>query len=447
MSSGQAPAGEGSDAVLEAPELAAFRRRVRQFLDIDGPAALRAAALADQSAVGRNGTDQGGVDRGRADQDSTAKGHDVARARAWRRALYDAGLAGLEYPPSYGGQGLSAAHRAIWSQESTGKIPSEHSVFGIGLSMALPTIAELGSETVKERFIPAGLSGEEIWCQLYSEPGAGSDLAALATRAVLDGDEWVVTGQKVWTSGAQHSDMAVLLARTDVDAPKHRGITMLLLPMKQPGVTVRPLRQMTGHAEFNEVFIDEARIPAEWVIGEIGDGWRTGVKLLAHERVATGVASMANAGLERQWARVPIPVVQLIELVRAHGVARDPLIRQDLAQLWINEQIVAYLRQRGDVHPSIGKLWRTVQGRAAAELAAHVAFRGSLAWEHGDEDAVFFSYQFLNCRGMSMGGGTDEVQRNTLGERVLGLPREPSVDRDVPFRQILRSVSERERSA
>jgi alkylation response protein AidB-like acyl-CoA dehydrogenase len=370
---------------------------------------------------------------------------DVRRARVYRAALFDAGLAGLDYPRSFGGQELRAEYLEIFAEESKGKVPSENSIFGIGVGMALPTVRDHCTEPVKERFLAKGLRGEEIWCQLYSEPGAGSDLASLSTKAIRDGDEWVVTGQKVWTSGAQHSDVAILLVRTDPDAPKHRGVTMLIMPMKQPGVTVRPLRQMTGDAEFNEVFFDEARVPADWVVGEINDGWRAAVALLAHERIQTGVASMSNSGTERLWSRVPIPVVQLIELARQHDRLGDPLVRQELAQLWINERIVGFLRERSAdpttaVSPSIGKLWRTIQGRAGNELAARLQFSMSPAWVDGDEDSEFFAFQFLNCRGMSMGGGTDEIQKNTLGERVLGLPREPQVDKNTPFNEILKGV-------
>ncbi len=367
-------------------------------------------------------------------------GDDLAIAKAWRRALFDAGLAGLTIPRDYGGQGLDASYQRVWEQESAGRIPSQDVTFQIGIGMAVPTILEYGSESLKQRFVAPALAGEEIWCQLYSEPGAGSDLAALATRAERDGDEWRVSGQKVWTSGAQHSQMAILLARTNIDVPKHRGITMFVLPMEQDGVQVRPLRQMTGNAEFNEVFIDDAVIPGDWVIGEVDGGWGLAVALLAHERVATGVASMRNVGSERQWGRVPIPVAQLIEA--ADGHLDDPTVRQQAARLWGNEKIVGWLGQRR-VHPSIGKLWRTRQGRAAADFAARVHFGGGLAWEAGDADSEFFAFQFLNCRGMSMGGGTDEIQRNTLGERVLGLPREPSADRDVAFRDIPRSGATR----
>lgn len=364
----------------------------------------------------------------------------VQRAKSWQSRLFDAGLAGIDYPAEFGGRGLSADHAQAYAEVTRGKIPRETSVFGIGIGMALPTIRDFGSDELKERFLRPGLRGEEIWCQLYSEPGAGSDLAALTTKAVLDGDEWIVSGQKVWTSGAQHSQFGILIARTDSDAPKHRGITMMVIPMEQPGVTVRPLVQMTGEAEFNEVFMDEARIPKSWVIGEVNDGWRTAVALLAHERVQTGTASMNSATSQRSKSgRVPIPVGQLIELAREKGRIDDPLIRQQLAELHSGQRIVAFLGARDGLSPSIGKLWRTKQGRAAAELAAELAFPASPAWEHDDADADYFAFHFLNCRGMSLGGGTDEIQRNTLGERALGLPREPGPDKNTPFSELLKN--------
>ncbi len=364
----------------------------------------------------------------------------VDRARAWRGRLFDAGLGAIDYPVEYGGRGLDADHVSVFADVSRGQVPRESSVFGIGVGMALPTIRDHGSDEMKQRFLRPGLRGEEIWCQLYSEPGAGSDLASLTTRAVLDGDEWIVSGQKVWTSGAQHSQFGILIARTEPDAPKHRGITMFVLPMEQPGVTVRPLVQITGEAEFNEVFIDEARIPRTWVIGEVNEGWRTAVALLAHERVQTGTASMnSSTGQRSKAGRVPIPVGQLIDLARERRRIDDPLIRQQLATLHTGERVVAVLGARSGIHPSIGKLWRTRQGRAAAELAAQLAFPTSPAWEEGDRDADYFAFQFLNCRGMSLGGGTDEIQRNTLGERALGLPREPGPDKDTPFSQLLKN--------
>jgi alkylation response protein AidB-like acyl-CoA dehydrogenase len=332
----------------------------------------------------------------------------------------------------------------VYLEESRGRIPSVESVYGIGIGMALPTVRDHGSAALRSRVLRPGLRGEEIWCQLYSEPNAGSDLASLATRAERDGDEWVVTGQKVWTSGAQHADMAILIARTDPDAPKHRGITMFVLPMRQPGVTVRPLRQMTGVAEFNEVFLDGARVPADWIVGDRNDGWRMATALLAHERVQTGTASVLGSRTEKRKAgRNPLPAEQLVALARAHGRADDPEVRQQLAVAHTGEQVMRWLGTRR-VHPSIGKLWRTRQGRFAADVAARLQFPAGVAWSPDDAEADYWQYHLMNCRGMSLGGGTDEVQRNTLGERVLGLPREPAVDADVPFRALLRNRTTRD---
>ena len=367
------------------------------------------------------------------------------RARAWRAALFDNGLAAIDYPTEHGGRGLGAAHVQAYREVSRGRVPREDAVFGIGVGMAMPTLRDHGSDELQARFLRPGLRGDDIWCQMYSEPGSGSDLASLSTRAILDGDEWIVTGQKVWTSGAQHSQYAILLARTDVDLPKHRGITMFVLPVEQAGVTVRPLVQMTGESEFNEVFLDEARIPRDWVVGELNGGWATAVALLAHERVQTGTASMSGSADQRSKAgRSPIPVAQLIDLARGRGRLGDPLVRQDLARLHAGERIVGWLGARSGIHPSIGKLWRTRQGRAAADLAASLAFPASPAWgpdltDDGNAEDDYFAYHILNCRGMSLGGGTDEIQRNTLGERALGLPREPGPDRDTPFRDLLKN--------
>ena len=398
-------------------DLEAFRSYVREFFD-GLPARLDA---------------QSGVTDG--DHDP----RQVVRAKAWRAALYDAGLAGYGYPMEAGGLGDRAAEHAIFQEESRGRVPAVEATFGIGIGMALPVIRDHGSDEMRHRFIRPGLRGDEIWCQLYSEPNAGSDLASLATKAERDGDEWVVTGQKVWTSGAQHADMAILLARTDGDLPKHRGITMFVLPMRQPGVTVRPLRQMTGVAEFNEVFIDEARIPLGWIVGDLNDGWRMGTALLAHERVQTGTSSVLGSRDEQRKAgRNPLPVQQLIELARATGRAGDRDVRQALATAYTGEQLMRWLGARR-AHPSIGKLWRTRQGRHAADIAAALQFPAGVAWDADDVTADYWQYHVLNCRGMSLGGGTDEIQRNTLGERVLGLPKEPAVDGDVPFSSLLRN--------
>ena len=362
----------------------------------------------------------------------------LARARAYRAALDDAGLAGVSYPTAVGGQGLSADYEQALRRASLDLLPGEEALFGIGIGMAIPTIAEYASPELQKRFIKPALRGEEIWCQLYSEPGAGSDLAGLTATAVRDGDEWIVNGQKVWTSGAQHADLAILIARTDSDLPKHRGITMFACPMDQPGVTVRPLVQMTGVAEFNEVFLDDARIPADWVIGEVNGGWALAVALLAHERTALGRGTKTDDAAKSKAGRAPLPFDGLLALAREHGATADPTVRQALAQVYIGEKIIPWVAARKR-HPSIGKLWRTIQGRHAAQVAHTLNGPRAVAWSNDDRDADYWQYHVLNCRGMSLGGGTDEIQRNTLGERVLGLPREPGPDRETPFRELPRN--------
>ncbi len=362
----------------------------------------------------------------------------LERSRAFLAARYDAGLGALDYPVADGGRGFDHRHVDVYRREAVGRTSDDGgSGFGIGLDMCLPTIRDHGSADLRQRFLSPGLRGDEHWCQLYSEPGAGSDLAGLTTRAVRDGDEWVVTGQKVWTSGADHADFGILLARTDWDVPKHAGVSMLVIPMRQPGVEVRSLHQMTDVAHFNEVFLDEARVPMDWVVGEPGDGWRMAVALLVHERSSIG----------KGGGRQPIPTDRLIGLARSTGRSEDPVVRQDLASLATGTRIIEWLNLRTGIHPSIPKLWRTRQGRAAADVAAGLAYPGGVAWEgdrmgatepgrFNDPDGSHWAYGICDSRALSLGGGTDEVQRNTLGERVLGLPREPATDRDVPFSQV-----------
>ena len=344
----------------------------------------------------------------------------VGRARAWRNALFDAGLAGFGIPVEYGGRAEPADGARRLQRLARGRVPSEEGTFGIGLNMAVPTMLQYGSPELCARFIPPALRGDEIWCQLYSEPGAGSDLPSLSTRAVLDGDEWVVNGQKVWTSGAHNSDLGILLARTG-EQPGKAGISMMVMPMHQPGVDVRPLRQMTGHAEFNEVFFTDARVPRDWVVGEVNDGWRAATQLLAHERSSLGAGS--DDGERKASGSAALPVHFLLELAARTGAAADPLVRQELARAHTGEMVMTWLSKRRGVHPSIGKLWRTKQARHAASVVA--AINPSMIAHEDDDDAQFWQYHVLNSPRMSLGGGTDEIQKNTIGERALGLPREP----------------------
>ena len=352
---------------------------------------------------------------------SVAAPDHVSRVRAYRQHLVAHRLAGFGIPEEYGGRTDVPNGARRFQELARGRLPREEGTLGIGLNMAVPIILQFGTEEQKKHFVPAALRGDQIWCQLYSEPEAGSDLASLRTTAVLDGDEWVVNGQKVWTSGAHHSDMGVLLARTG-DAPRHRGISMLLIPMNQPGVEVRPLRQMTGEAEFNEVFFTNARVPRDWVIGEVNDGWRAATGLLAHERSSLG--RIAADEKREAHGSAAVPFHYLADLAALTGHDTDAVTRQQLAVAHTGERIMDWLGQRS-VHPSVGKLWRTKQSRYVASVAVRMAMSGACAHEESDSLSRFWMYHVLNAPRMSLGGGTDEIQKNTIGERALGLPREP----------------------
>jgi alkylation response protein AidB-like acyl-CoA dehydrogenase len=294
-------------------------------------------------------------------------------------------------------------------------------------------------------------------CLLYSEPGAGSDLAAIRTTAVPDGDEWVVNGQKVWTSGARDADYGMLIARTDWDVPKHRGITFFWLPMRQPGVEVRPLRQMTGDARFNEVFLTGARVPDDHRLGDVGAGWRVLQTALAYERVALGGGSGRRRGsakepvgaTARAHGEIPEPDTSLVDLARSRGRHTDPRVRQQLVRLhiartlneWNGQRARAELRRDGaSPAASIGKLATSQLLHLAGRIQGHLL--GMEATLDGDAhpEARRHNYSQQNAYYYSIGGGTDQIQRNIIGERILGLPREPEVDRDVPFREVRTST-------
>ena len=335
---------------------------------------------------------------------------------------------------------------------------------GSGTWLAAPTILAHGSDDVRDRLLAPILTGEQTWCQLFSEPGAGSDLAGLSTSAVLDGDSWVINGQKVWNTSAHHADMGMLLARTDWSVPKHQGITYFALPMHQPGVEVRQLRQMNFHASFNEVFLTDARIPSGNVIGEVGQGWKAALTTLAYERrfaalrrpayspAAGRSLDEARAEADDHFAtyswypqRAGRPDL-VIEHARAAGVSNDPLIRQAIARLitmqraatWTAERarVARALGARPGAEGSIGKLAASNIARESAKVHSMIA--GAAALLTGPDSALcgVVAEVLMSVPGQSIAGGTDEIQKNILAEKVLGLPREILVDRDVPFSQI-----------
>ncbi|WP_157420464.1 acyl-CoA dehydrogenase family protein [Actinomadura kijaniata] len=354
-------------------------------------------------------------------------------ARAFMADLYDAGYSGITWPVEYGGQGLSAAEERAF-QQAASDFTLPVGVFGIGLGMCGPTLLSIGTEEQKRRYLPPLLRGEEIWCQMFSEPGAGSDVASLQTRAVRDGDHWVVNGQKVWTSVARQADRGLLIARTDPDVPKHQGITMFVIDMHDPGVTVRPLRDMTGESHFNEIFFDDVRVPAENVVGEVNGGWSAAVTTLLHERVSIG---MGAARTER-----PASFAALRRAAAERGLLADPAVRERLVDLYLRERAFDLLNAKmsqevkAGIQPgargSVVKLLLADLTLDGADAASEILGPDTVA--HDDEGRIARALAW--GPGMALGGGTNEIMRNIIGDRVLGLPREPQVDRAVPFKDL-----------
>lgn len=409
--------------------------------------------------------------------------HDLV---AWRELLTDAGWMVPSWPVGQLGRGLPA-----WADAVVAEAVRSHGAVGApvgaGMSLVVPTLHVHASEAVRRELMRPTLTGALTWCQLFSEPVAGSDLAGLRTTAVLDGDEWVVNGQKVWNTSAHHADYGLLLARTDWDQPKHRGLTMLLIPMRQPGVEVRPLRQMNGHASFNEVFMTDARVPAHHSVGAAGDGWRVALTTLAHERRfgAMGRPRFAGVGRAVEQARREAEdhfatyswypqragrVDLLVPRAQASGatgavardtvardtlamdsfatgaVARDAVARDTVVRALSMQRISGWTASRATAaralgrepgaEGSIGKLAMSVVARAAHR--AHTALVGAEGMLTGPTTAEggLIAEVLVSTPAQSIAGGTDEIQRNILGERMLGLPPEPSVDRDLPFREV-----------
>jgi len=382
----------------------------------------RARAWLEQNAPRRGGEQE----PGRAD---------IATQKAFQARLYDAGFAGITWPKEYGGQGLTNAEQIAFGQAAR-DFALPVGAFVIGLGMPGPTILELGSEEQKKRYLPKVLRGEEIWCQLFSEPSGGSDVAALITTAVRDGDGWVLNGQKVWTSGAQYSDYGAVIARTDPTVPKHNGITMFILDMHAPGVTVRPLKVATGAAPFNEVFFDQVRLPADAVIGEVNDGWHAAVVMLRNERVAIGTMAAPRTS--------PLSYYSLSGLAARLGTDADDRVRRKLAELYARERSVQLfgqlLREEAmagrDPGPrgSVAKLAGAELGVFASQVAAEVLGPAAAASDRDEVRAVLNA--MISAPGGSIAGGTNEIQRNIIGERVLGLAKDPGVDRSTPFDQL-----------
>jgi alkylation response protein AidB-like acyl-CoA dehydrogenase len=411
----------------------AFTAEVTGFLD--ATATRRAAAAAD-------------VEWGQGEDRITYFGDDppdvsaakVAAARAWQRTRYEHGFGWITGPARYGGRELSSLHGLVYDGIESGyDVPDTGVLSLIGLGMIGPTILQHGQEVVKDRYLPAMYRGDVIACQLFSEPAAGSDLASLVTRAARDGGGgWVLTGQKVWTSVAQHAQVGLALCRTDPDKPKHKGITAFLVDMSAPGVDVRPLRQMSGGSEFNEVFLDDVRVPDDHRLGEVNDGWRVALTTLMNERARVGGE---GAGPAARAVSLPF----LAAMLTANGRLHDAALRRKLAELhadltateYLNRQAIRRFQAGRQPGPeaSASKLLYAQNLTRGAHLAAEIAGPRLIA-DTGAWGSFSWNELLLSTPALRILGGTEEIMKNILAERVLGLPREPGIDTTSAFRDL-----------
>ncbi len=400
----------------ETEEERAFRVEVRAWLDAHATRRV-AGERSDHSYMPGDGSPE-------------ADAAHVGACKEWQRVLYEGGWAGITWPVDAGGRGGPGWQQRIFNEEQS-HYSVAVGVFAVGIGMAGPTIIVWGTPEQQERFLPAMLRGDDVWCQLFSEPGAGSDLAGLRTRAERDGDEWTANGQKVWTSGAHYSDWGLLLVRSDPDAPKHKGITAFLLDMRTPGIDVRPLRQITGASHFNEVFLTDVRIPDSMRVGPLGGGWRVANTMLSNERALIG--SGGRVGFR-----------DLVSLAQRCGGSEDPVLRQELARSYTRLQLIKWLgwRARSRKDQGLGPEASVVKLAASRELEHDgnlvMTLQGAESMLY-DDDAIqdgYWQQQFLGQWSSRLGGGTEQIQRNVIGERVLGLPSEPRPGKDTPFREL-----------
>ena len=362
----------------------------------------------------------------------------LGAARAWQARKAAGGFAGITMPTEYGGQGLSPILQVIYNQEEANYI-APRGVYEIGLGMCIPTMLAYATESQKQRYAPPALRGEEIWCQLFSEPAGGSDLAGLRTRAERDGDDWVITGQKIWTSGAQFSDYAILVTRSDFDVPKHKGLTFFFLSMTSPGIEVRPIKQMSGAANFNEVYFTDVRVPDSQRLGAVGDGWKVSLTTLMNERFAVGVAP-------------PPDFDEIFDLVRDTELEDGPaldnaMVRDRLADWYVRQQGLknAHFRtmtalSRGETPGPESSINKVVSAYKYQEVSFFGMEMQEMLGIITDPDIVamdgLFQIGALSSPGYRIAGGTDEILRNIIAERVLGLPQDIRVDKDVAFRDL-----------
>ncbi len=365
----------------------------------------------------------------------------MARAKFWQKRKFDAGWACIRWPQEFGGRDANSIQQVILNQEEAKVAAPETGVFGIGQGMAAPTLMTWADDEAKARFIPRLASGEDVWCQLFSEPAGGSDLAALRTKAEKDGDEWVINGQKIWTSGAHYSDWGILVVRTDPNVPKHKGLSYFYLNMKSPGVEIKPIKQISGEANFNEVYFTDVRIPDSQRLGEVGQGWQVSLTTLMNERASIG---SGGGGVKFQTVKRAAEALH----IDGRPAIEDKQVRAKLADWYVQEAGLKYTiyrtlsaLSRGAVpgpENSIGKLVGARKTQDMASFAMDLQERqGIVRDRHTDSAfAALFQDAYMSIPGLRIAGGTDEIMANIIAERVLGLPQEPRMDKGIPFTEV-----------
>jgi alkylation response protein AidB-like acyl-CoA dehydrogenase len=429
-----------SPDVAELPDLDLFRKEARVWLENNAKPRTSHPNDEDTSRAVEWGVGSDSVAVFHAY--SWQEEHDlIGEERAWQQAKFDAGFAMINWPVEMGGRGLPMTYvRAYNAEEARFDTPHAGEAFPTSLGLIATTIAAVGTQEQKDRYVQAIMRGDLLGCQLFSEPGAGSDLASVATKAVRDGDEWVLNGQKVWTSSARHCHVGLAVCRTDPDVPKHRGITCFLVPLDAPGVEIRPIRQMSGGANFNEVFLSDVRISDDMRLGGVGEGWRVALTCLGFERDHSGGGGGGAVG-----GSFP----QVLALARHFELTGDPLVRQELAKVYTAQRCMQYTNRRAAARlkagqtpgpeGSLSKLMWTAGMKQMSDVVSHL-LGARLTADTGEWGTFAWGEHVLGAPGYKIAGGSDEIQRNIIGERVLGLPPEPRVDKDIPFTDAQRGV-------